>query len=482
MLAVLAREIFSGSQKYLQPLPLRIKHGVMNRGRLNKRTAKHGVVSHPLHQDHQKQQKARAARKVTFQAYGIKLRGEEYPDFRSNVSAIGSGRNFICEAGKLKEVSGDKWIVGLQKAGRAYSWYHQRQVRKGVPGYYVRKLRDRSKLGATDKHGRNDTDIERETLDLRPDHSRMIEHALAAGHVLDPALAEIRDEKIRLFQEIYGRSVLFTGEHPDSGQYHHDLWHCGIYAATVDESGNVVLSVVIAPQENQDETDTPTIRVRVPFRAFGVSVGMTSFDRHRSALADSGMEEGEIKECMGKTLDILKRNIEAAKKQNGEDPRDLKLRRALDAFVAEKLRDISPEIYDQSLAEYREWIRAGYEGGHLGVQESLADPRKERQLAKLKAKLERRKNAANRLITRVRNRSDVTARKLEAEISILQKVFQLIREFLLRLVAAPDVIRALKKTGSEIWDAFTELSKELKVEVPETVELGKKTKDETEIK
>ena len=334
---------------------------------------KHGVASHPDHQRDKEQNKKRAAKgkKTAYLPYEI-ADPQGYEPFQSDVSLIGGGRNWIVRRGRrLIALDGDKWIEMMVRLGRANASYQGRQVRKGKVCYYRRKVRDRMKLSETDKNLRPESDVTRETIDLRPDHSRALSMLLRDArhaHKLEPALAAIKAEKIRLFEEIYRRWVLGVGEHPDSGQYHHDLWHTGIRKATVADDGGTEIDGVVSGGA------TKNVRLREPFRAYGVGVGVASWDRHRRALVEHGVKAEEI---MGKTLEVLKRNSARALKQNKEEPRDLRMWQSLDEFVDRTFREIDPLVCDQARDEYVQWITTGYSESKLGVR---PDTKKERQL------------------------------------------------------------------------------------------------------
>ena len=119
-------------------------------------------------------------------------------------------------ASVVKQVDGERWEKLLNEAKLDFSWYHQRQNRKGQVGWFVRRLDDRA------KEARNPSDVLRETVDLRPDHSRAIQYLLASGKKEEAELSlnRIRMKKIELFEKIYGRRVLFASEHDDAGQHH----------------------------------------------------------------------------------------------------------------------------------------------------------------------------------------------------------------------------------------------------------------------
>lgn len=370
----------------------------------------HGVVSHATHQRDKKAfEKRRGARKQkVFVAVGIAEPGTEYPAFQSDLSALGTGANWL--VGKrsgsplLTECGGDRWIELMSRIRSWADHYHQRQVRsveiKVSPergararhtttkkvrqvGYYRRKIKDRVTLGPTDKHARKESDLMRETIDLRPDHSRALQYMLEnleKRDAVEDALAEIRQEKIRLFEEIYGRRVVGVGEHPDSGQYHNDLWHKGIRSDLVTDSGALV--------EGKDGSrltggKSKKVRLRTEFRQFGVSVGVASWDRHRSALEEFG---ADARSLMSEEMKIIERNTETAEKQNGELPRDLRLLNRLDAFVRERLEKIDINLYRHANEDYVRWLEGGYRQGKLGLMgRSQRVEKLEMELAELRA-------------------------------------------------------------------------------------------------
>ena len=370
----------------------------------------HGVVSHATHQRDKKAfEKRRGARKKkAFVAVQIAEPGEEYPPFQSNVSAIGDGANWMVGRRSggllLSECGGDRWIELMSKIRSWANHYHQRQVRSveiKVPpkrgamdrtiktkrvrqvGYYRRKVKDRVALGPTDKHARKESDLMRETIDLRPDHSRALQYMLGnrkMRRAVENALEEIRHEKIRLFEEIYGRRVVGVGEHPDSGQYHNDLWHTGIRSELVMDYG--------AQVEGKDTSNvtggkSKMVRLRNEFRQFGVSVGVLSWDRHRAALEEFGSDPRML---MGEEMQIIVRNSEAAEKQNGEPPRDLRLVTQLDSFVRERLAKIDDDLCRRASEEYVRWLEDGYRQGKLGLMgRSQRVEKLEMEVAELRA-------------------------------------------------------------------------------------------------
>ncbi len=332
----------------------------MKKGSLSSVSVSHGVVSSKRHQDDVARQHLRKE-----DARRVKYVPVEVPDgvmiepFCSDVSAISAGRNWAIGGAGEEEMSGDAWVEKVLACGRDLNWYHQKQSRKGNEGYYRRKIKDRQALGRRDKRGRMESDLSRFTVDLRPDHSRALEKILRGSisrSMVEMALDDIRREKIRLFELIYGRRVEFCGEHPDSGQYHHDLWHSGISEKTV--GGKV-------------------IRERVPFRSFGVGVGVAAWDRHQSALG------GDAAAVMGETLRLVERNAGLAEKQNGEPARDLRFNRALDEFVGKRLRDLAPKLVQEAGKEYEEFLRRGYQEGKLGAKH----PKKETSVGLLRGVL-----------------------------------------------------------------------------------------------
>jgi hypothetical protein len=290
---------------------------------------------------------------------------EENVVFGSDLNLLGQGRKFGLrnKDGKrvLVALNSSDWEEQLARSKNNLSWYHQ--ARKNTKsGYTVRKVRDRTKLGEKDKRARADSDLQRETIDLRPDHSRAVQYFLESGHTeaVRGMVARIREKKILLFEKIYpGRRVLFVSEHDDSGQLHHDLWHSGIREhSTKLHKGKKV-------------------RERVAFRRFGVGVGVTSWYRHFTALSQRGGTSKSAATTMGAAYDVLKRNIASAREQNGEEARDILLTKKLDEYVQEQLDTLaseltgkSREIPRQAHDEYRTWLSDGYAAGLLGVKDS----------------------------------------------------------------------------------------------------------------
>lgn len=343
----------------------------------------HGIQSHWLHLLHTKQSKER--QKIVFVAHEV-IDGSDYPVFRSDVKGLGSGRNWIVREGKAELTDGPAWIEEMMEMLKDGMKYDTRQRNKTKDGefrirYTPRAVEDRKKKGKTDKYGRQLTDLMRETIDLRPDHSRVLQYLLENGRKSDllPILAEIQAEEIRLFEEFHpGRRILSNGEHTDSGQYHFDHWHSGIEETEVDDHGAIVAD---GPDGEAllKSGEKKKFRKRHFFRIYGVGDGMASFDRHRSALREAGHD---AKSIMGHTIKKLAKNTKSAKKQNGEFPRDLRLWRAIDKFVDQKLRELDPELCDKARTKYVEWLEAGYDQQKLGIKEETLEQSKHKRRKK----------------------------------------------------------------------------------------------------
>ena len=411
------------------------------RGRLTRDSGLHSDARGKLHKIHQRHNKQRRARRVEFHAHDI-ADDRDYEPFASNVSAIGAGRNWFRPVPtEMKEVGSSEWETGIAKIETDNDWFQQRQVRKGQIGYYRRKVRDRQKLGPNDKKGRALSDVDRETIDLRPDHSRVIQYLLEAGkkEEVEQLVAEIRAEKIRLFERLYHRDVVAMAEHPDAGQYHHDLWHCGIRLTKVQDDGGTESLAPLGKVEVAGGSERQ-VRLREPFKIFGVGVGVTSWDRHRRALVDANDDPNQI---MGETLKLLRRNGESAKKQNGEPARDLKLLEALDAHVKSLLLRIDPDAVETALREYTQWIKTGYAQGKLGMMPETAT------VTRLKDKVNSLMQEKEGLMCEVAD--------LRQEASNLKAHHNLIRELFSKLLRLPMVVEAIRKISQEAWELFEEL-------------------------
>lgn len=382
----------------------------------------HGLQSSWLHLIHSRESKERA--KVVFIAHEV-MDGTDYPKFRSDLTGLGEGRNWLLRDSMLVLTDGATWVKETMDIMTDTMWFHQRQRNSTEDGNYkiryaVRKVKDRQKKGKTDKKGRHQTDLERETIDFRPDHSRAVQYLIEAGRLSDllPVLGEIQAEEIRLFEEIHpGRKVLSEGEHTDSGQYHYDHWHAGIEEIEVKDHG-----AVVADDLNGERVissgETKKVRERHLFRNFGVGDGMASFDRHRGALEDEGLD---AKQIMGHTLQKLLNCAITAEEQNGEYPRDLRLWRSIDQFVDKKLRELDPKLCDKARREYVEWIEAGYSLGKLGIKEETAE----------QSKHKRRKE-------------------------LLETLRSAVRSFLELLLSLPGIVTILKDSPP-VWKALDEL-------------------------
>lgn len=358
----------------------------------------HGWQDSWLHYIHAKESKAR--QEIVYVAHEV-LEGTDYPKFKSDLSGLGKGRNWLRQEGELKITPGKNWVENMFQFIDDYSWYHQRMrntIQKGENQgkvkvrYAVRYMNDRSVLSKTDKHSRPETDLLRETIDMRPDHSRVLQYLVEDGRKNDvfQILAEIQQHQIELFEEIYeGRKIVSEGEHVDSGQYHFDHWHTGIAESEVSDHGAVVELLGEGLEKDREEKfmvngKKDRFRLRTPFSSYGVSDGMASFDRHRSALESDGRN---AKAIMGFTHAKLLSNIDFVKERNrkrlekkphtrSEDiqdqevmPRDIRMWCQVDEFVDRKLRELDPNLCDKARKEYADWLQDGYELAKLGIRE-----------------------------------------------------------------------------------------------------------------
>ena len=303
----------------------------------------------------------------------------EEPVFRSDVSALGGGKCFRITRGQAILMDGKEWEQSLWEAARDMNWYHQAQ--KGKAGkiiYKRRKIKDRIKLSPTDKHQRPQTDVARQTIDLRPDISRAVQYMLEAGMKKEAAslTASALQFKIQLFEKFYpGRRIIFTGEHDDAGQHHDDLWHTGIIECT-DEK--------IKGRENGKVVNRSK-RERTPFVICGVGVGAAYWSRHFSALRDTGYSPEDIKSFASRTLVALQEDTETVIERYRCKPRDVCLFAVLDRLVYRKLQKLAPEIAKRANLEYAQFLKENYCAGKIGVKQSKSK-RLEQELASEKVR------------------------------------------------------------------------------------------------
>jgi len=285
--------------------------------------------------------------------------GEDYPPFESAFSGLGGGYCWQVVRGEdgkvvgIEAVEGETWEQGLAGQTARLSWFHQWQERKDQEGSWrKRKIKDRAKLTARDRRERPDSDVERATFELRPDHSRAVQYLLEAGRETEvrELLREARVKKCQLFEEIYGRTVTYGAEHSDSGQHHDDLWHDGI-------------------KEVKDDSirKTGIRRERTLHREYGVGPGVSAWARHENVLRIHCLLQGkDHREVMGKTVAAIEQSTAKAEEQNGTPPRDLTFYKQLDNWMAVELAALDIAALKKATSEYAEHLIQGYEQGLLG--------------------------------------------------------------------------------------------------------------------
>lgn len=338
------------------------------RARATKHSVAHSDKNDKLHQtDVKKNKELKAKRRANPQEPRQAVPPEEEPKFASDVSALKSHGCYRVVNGDLVPMEGPEWQAAFWRVCLDLSWYHQLQKRKTKKGitesYKVRVIKDREKLGKTDKHHRPETDVARETIDLRPDHSRAIQYMLEQGlkTEADVILAEARTLKIRLFEKIYRRWAIFLSDHDDSGQHHDDVWHTGIEEDVND---------VIRGRDKNKRWVFRAKRTRTPFVSYGVGIGAACWSRHFSALRDAGCPREHAEAFAGSTLAALDADALQVHERHQCKPRDVRLRSVLDRLVHRKLKKIAPAMVEKANREYAEFLEDNYRAGLIGVKKS----------------------------------------------------------------------------------------------------------------
>lgn len=394
----------------------------------NKATIAHGNPNSRVHEVHQAEQKERRAKAKTRVLYEDVVPEDAPEMFKSNLLGLVppgmKGRTFwrAGGVGELVEMDGDEWERMMNAESERLKVWHERReeadkkesckamkdedpIAAKIAAAKVRaaaKLlpahnENREKGGKVTyhKHRLKDSDLKRKTYELRPDHSRALEYLAARepASLMDELLRSVRAEKVRLFEEIYGRKVLADGEHFDSGHYHNDIWS-------------------YSTQEKEVVGGKRVMERGTFLREYGVGPGAARWDRHLRVLADLGHDAA----VTGAVPRLLAADAAQALKDNKEDARDLRFMRALDAFVEKKLRGIDLVVVERAKKEYGEWLLEGYKSGKLGVKES-----KTQRAAKLE--------------------------EVEKEVGVLQGVIAVVRDFFVLLKDVPGLRGFLELFG-----------------------------------
>jgi hypothetical protein len=320
----------------------------MKRGRSNKRTLGHSNPnSHQHAQDVVRNQALHAKKKQGKWTY-VEEVSEPPPAFGVDLSKeLGKGICYqVADNGELVAQGGAEWEAEMEALMKELSWYHG-------PG----NKKERIKTRVRDEEGKviaryPASDVLRETIELRPDHSLAIQMMVRSGRKSEAVelLAEARRLKVELFEKLFHRKVLGVAQHNDSKHLHDDLWHTGI--TITDEN--------ISKQKNVERFR----RDRVPFNIYGVGTGTIAWNRHLEVMRQSGMNEEEIKDLTREIPGIVESNIGNAHKEL----RDLKLYNGLDEFFARRLGEIAPSEARRARAEYLNFLKRGYENKTLGYQ------------------------------------------------------------------------------------------------------------------
>lgn len=150
-------------------------------------------------------------------------------------------------------------------------------------------------------------------------------------------------------------------------------------------------------------------------------------------------------------------------------PDDWMAAKMMDRTVCQELAKMSNgEEILAAAAEYqreaaRDWL-ARFNAGALGVQK-MHD-----RLGKAEARLKRRKQAAERLLSKARNianQKDTQLAELEKENSELKVVQEETRSFFEKVAAMPSLVAMLHGIGREIWNIFVKITTFLGIEVAE---------------
>lgn len=386
----------------------------------------HGDQRNKVHKRHTSEAKKRDFEQL-LASYEILEEFCDYPPFKSKLLELGEGNNWVRKDGKLEELDGEDWLCTMYELATDNEWYHVRCENKTKVYYKKRKMRDRETLSPNDRKQRPKTDLGRYTIDLRPDHSRAIQKLLACGKKREAReLADkARDECIRLFEHRYHRDVRAVGEHTDSGQLHFDLWHTGICEVEVSDSRADVIGGKVVNGHKM------VIRERTEYKAYGVGVGVASWDRHRRAIRDAGIKPDSL---MNKdTLETITKMSALKKEETKEPPRDIAVYESLDRFMALELSAVAQVITKEALTEYVDWLSTGYQTEKLGKRELT----------------QREKKMASK-IKQLRGIEETLTQELQQAnfaISRLRGLLELTRQFLESLRAKKDLLESITKAG-----------------------------------
>lgn len=92
------------------------------KGHLTRGSGLHGDARNKLHKIHQEHNKKRRSRRVEYRAHDL-ADDRDYAPFVSNVSSVGSGRNWLRDSkDEFREVGSAEWATGIAAIEAENSW------------------------------------------------------------------------------------------------------------------------------------------------------------------------------------------------------------------------------------------------------------------------------------------------------------------------------------------------------------------------
>ncbi len=260
--------------------------------------------------------------------------------------------------GELGVATASEFSENLQEHRKELSSYEDTSKRGGI------------EYKQTRKKGAGQSYLERFTMEVSPDISRGIEHAISVGsdavESMKDKLSDLIPSITKEFENLHkGSKVVGAGWHVLSGQLHVDLWAHDFYDK----------EVVIGKKQKKQMIRT---RDHGALCHYGSGQGIVAWQRHLKVLGDDAISVApatvlEVSNAM-KSKEVRAQGLGRGNDSN----RDIRMHSFLDEAVAEL---VPPSDLKEGKKEYKDHLVHTYASGQAGPD--LEDDKKRARVEKL---------------------------------------------------------------------------------------------------